>query len=361
MMCLLSVIWSEGGEEEEVIEELFECVACDKVFKSENSYISHQKTKKHLKAMEELRFALDLEDELLFNPKDGGGGPDGDGDGGGGDVDGDWKQNEQRKVDGMIAQQMAHRLNVENIESDGSTESEPADRTKNDHLIAVELEQEDIIEAVSGGHLLDDVDGVGVDKAAADRVGDGHSVTAEVEAESAGISEQEILSLLQHPEVDLEALLVSNPELTVEYLLELQDRSTAKSTKRKRRKKKQQKGRNTFDCDPDRNEVDDEEKAAEFMKQQTRFKSKRVQSEQKSMKKKKKRRRRRDKDADPGPIGPSIPQNAKQRLNGNGNVTVSAPIRSECKACRQMFGSKSKLFEHLKLFPKHALISRHQR
>merc|ERR1712154_283874 len=107
-------------------------------------------------------------------------------------------------------------------------------------------------------------------------------------------------------------------------------------------------------------EITNEQSIDDFMKQQTSFKSKRGQQrkEEKDIedaedvqKSKKKRRRRKKKDA------------AKQAKSGKqlqkSNVPTG-PIRSECKACKQWFGSKSKLFDHLKQFPQHALVSRHQ-
>eukprot|EP00042_Codosiga_hollandica_P019768 m.61999 g.61999 ORF g.61999 m.61999 type:complete len:574 (+) comp49514_c0_seq3:160-1881(+) len=53
----------DDEEEEEVLE--FECVACDKTFKSEKSWESHQKSKKHLKAVAQLKLELEAEDELF--------------------------------------------------------------------------------------------------------------------------------------------------------------------------------------------------------------------------------------------------------------------------------------------------------
>lgn len=56
--------------EEESEEEHFECVACRKTFKSENQWTAHEKSKKHVKAIQALRrklkkegVDLDLEDE----------------------------------------------------------------------------------------------------------------------------------------------------------------------------------------------------------------------------------------------------------------------------------------------------------
>lgn len=49
---------AEGGED-------FECVACRKVFRSEAAWKSHERSKKHLKEMEKLKFAMQEEDEEL--------------------------------------------------------------------------------------------------------------------------------------------------------------------------------------------------------------------------------------------------------------------------------------------------------
>lgn len=41
--------------EEEIVEEHFECVACNKTFKSERQYEAHEKSKKHQKALKDLK------------------------------------------------------------------------------------------------------------------------------------------------------------------------------------------------------------------------------------------------------------------------------------------------------------------
>ena len=45
----------EESEEDEVEEEHFECVACNKTFKSERQYEAHEKSKKHQKAVKDLK------------------------------------------------------------------------------------------------------------------------------------------------------------------------------------------------------------------------------------------------------------------------------------------------------------------
>ncbi|KAG9250133.1 meiotically up-regulated protein [Emericellopsis atlantica] len=59
-------------------EEFFECVVCDKTFKSEKQLQSHERSKKHLKAVDRLRWqmrkegtALDLEHEPIESKVDG--------------------------------------------------------------------------------------------------------------------------------------------------------------------------------------------------------------------------------------------------------------------------------------------------
>ena len=45
----------EESEEEDIEEEVFECVACNKIFKSERQYEAHEKSKKHQKALKDLK------------------------------------------------------------------------------------------------------------------------------------------------------------------------------------------------------------------------------------------------------------------------------------------------------------------
>merc|ERR1712129_181652 len=66
--------------------------------------------------------------------------------------------------------------------------------------------------------------------------------------------------------------------------------------------------------------------------------------------KKKRRRRRKDKK--------EKNENSKDGQRG-ANGTANGAIESKCKACEATFGSKTKLYDHLKLFPKHALKSQH--
>merc|ERR1712176_1561459 len=66
--------------------------------------------------------------------------------------------------------------------------------------------------------------------------------------------------------------------------------------------------------------------------------------------KKKRRRRRKDKKEknEDGFHG-------QRTGNGNANTNANGPKKSKCNACEAVFPSKTKLYDHLKLFPKHAL------
>jgi DnaJ family protein A protein 5 len=64
-------------EEEEEPQEVLECVACNKIFKSENQWEAHEKSKKHQKAVRALQHKmrkenrhLDLEDEGIGSDED---------------------------------------------------------------------------------------------------------------------------------------------------------------------------------------------------------------------------------------------------------------------------------------------------
>ena len=55
----------EGEESEESEEEHFECVVCNKMFKSEKQFAAHEKSKKHLKLLKQLRRDMHDENENL--------------------------------------------------------------------------------------------------------------------------------------------------------------------------------------------------------------------------------------------------------------------------------------------------------
>ncbi|KAF2723401.1 DnaJ-domain-containing protein [Polychaeton citri CBS 116435] len=67
----------EEEQEEEQDQEVFECVACDKIFKSEKQILAHEKSKKHQKAVQALKRKmkkddanLDLEGEVFMPHQD---------------------------------------------------------------------------------------------------------------------------------------------------------------------------------------------------------------------------------------------------------------------------------------------------
>ncbi len=47
------------------VNEHFECVVCNKIFKSENQYEAHEKSKKHIKAIQHIKKQMQQEDESL--------------------------------------------------------------------------------------------------------------------------------------------------------------------------------------------------------------------------------------------------------------------------------------------------------
>jgi DnaJ homolog subfamily A member 5 len=65
--------WAQTGDVEEAFfsepdqsdEDRYECVACAKVFKSENQYNAHEKSKKHIKAIRDLRKEMQRENKRL--------------------------------------------------------------------------------------------------------------------------------------------------------------------------------------------------------------------------------------------------------------------------------------------------------
>eukprot|EP01083_Nonionella_stella_P026267 72238_1 len=274
-------------------EELFECVVCNKIFKSENAFKSHQLSKKHLKALDQLKFQLNVENELIFAAAD-------------------CKTNDQNKLDSMIAKQIAHQEN----DTNGAIDI--------DYLMALAVEQEDIINAATD--MFDD-------------------------EQSVNITDNEIITLLEQPGIDIEALLNTYHTLTRQYVMDLKRKHNAKHGTKKRKKKK------NYDETQDRMDDEDEErtKDEEFIKtfqtfnKKSDFINKQKQKERKyetsEVKQKKRRRRRRKGSAN----GASSPQ----------KMATTAPSKSKCKACDQIFQSKTKLYHHLKSYPKHALKSQH--
>ncbi|KAK2629047.1 hypothetical protein QTJ16_002150 [Diplocarpon rosae] len=56
---------SASDSEEELDVELIECVVCDKIFKSENQYKAHEKSKKHIKAVQQLQREIRRDNDRL--------------------------------------------------------------------------------------------------------------------------------------------------------------------------------------------------------------------------------------------------------------------------------------------------------
>ena len=48
----------ENSSDEDIVQEEFECVVCNKTFKSEKQYEAHERSKKHLKAVQQLSFTM---------------------------------------------------------------------------------------------------------------------------------------------------------------------------------------------------------------------------------------------------------------------------------------------------------------
>jgi DnaJ family protein A protein 5 len=55
----------EGSDSDESIVEHIECVVCGKIFKSEKQYEAHEKSKKHIKAVQQLQREMQKENECL--------------------------------------------------------------------------------------------------------------------------------------------------------------------------------------------------------------------------------------------------------------------------------------------------------
>eukprot|EP00486_Rosalina_sp_Unknown_P007172 CAMPEP_0201573348 /NCGR_PEP_ID=MMETSP0190_2-20130828/17143_1 /ASSEMBLY_ACC=CAM_ASM_000263 /TAXON_ID=37353 /ORGANISM="Rosalina sp." /LENGTH=383 /DNA_ID=CAMNT_0048000211 /DNA_START=909 /DNA_END=2057 /DNA_ORIENTATION=+ len=361
----------EKDDNDSEAEEIFECVVCNKIFKSQNAFNTHESSKKHIKALENLKFQLELENDLIFNN----------------DKD-EMKTNEQSNVDAMIAKQLAHRQKVDNDDTNTTTtttdndeeeeESEPQTKKKADdgpidldYLIALTMEQEDIMETMD---LFDD---------------DINDKDNKSQNRSALITDSEIIALLESG-IDIESLTNTYPELTKEYIIALKQRTKArqngnnkdKKKRKNKRKNKRKKRSSSYNQDEqiiqnnddndgieeqqnDENDDgdDEEEQLDAFMNQFKSFKKKsdfinRQKNKQRSVSHndadndndnnnstKKKRRRRRNKNKD-----------THSQRNIVSSSTTS-PIKSKCKACETTFSSKNKLYDHLKQFPKHALKS----
>ncbi|KAF5113866.1 hypothetical protein DV454_003315 [Geotrichum candidum] len=56
-----SVIDSGAEDEDEEVIDLFECVVCDKTFKTRKQFVSHEQSKKHIKALQKLKYEMQKE------------------------------------------------------------------------------------------------------------------------------------------------------------------------------------------------------------------------------------------------------------------------------------------------------------
>jgi len=366
----------EKDDNDSEAEEIFECVVCNKIFKSQNAFNTHESSKKHIKALENLKFQLELENDLIFNN----------------DKD-EMKTNEQSNVDAMIAKQLAHRQKVDNDDTNTTTtttdndeeeeESEPQTKKKADdgpidldYLIALTMEQEDIMDTMD---LFED-----------DTEKDKNN-----ESHNALITDSEIIALLESG-ISIELLTDTYPTLTKEYIIALQQRTKERQNgnnnfsgnrrdrkKRNKRKKKKKKRSSSYNMDNDdddientesieidnidmnenENDNEDDGNLDEFMNQFKSFKKKSdfinrqkkertvshndMDNNDDNTKKKRRRRRNKNKDA----------QNQRNIVSSPQSTTN--PVKSKCKACETTFPSKNKLYDHLRQFPKHALKSQH--
>merc|ERR1712228_954238 len=184
----------KDNDYEEVIEELFECVVCNKIFKSQNAFNTHESSKKHIKELENLKFQLNIENELLFNGND----------------DNELKVNDQNNVDQMIAKQIAHQQNVDNDDNEDGSDKQNNDKPLNlDYLLALTMEQEDIIN--SADLFDDDMDNNNDDDIESNR--------------NALITDSEIIALLEQPGIDIDALINTYPSLTRQYIITLKNKT----------------------------------------------------------------------------------------------------------------------------------------
>eukprot|EP00484_Ammonia_sp_Unknown_P021216 CAMPEP_0197038830 /NCGR_PEP_ID=MMETSP1384-20130603/15715_1 /TAXON_ID=29189 /ORGANISM="Ammonia sp." /LENGTH=666 /DNA_ID=CAMNT_0042469325 /DNA_START=141 /DNA_END=2141 /DNA_ORIENTATION=- len=365
---------------EECEQSVYECVVCNKVFKSENAFTAHEASRKHLKALEHLKFQLQMEHDLIFEAND----SNDDEEQVKASKD-ELKVNEQSKLDAMIAKQMAHQQNVENEEEEeeevededeeeyeedeNEEESNAATKKKKkkeetedehvdlDYLIAVSMEQEDIINAL--------------DTSQSDEATKEKSEKKPI----VSLTDSEIIALLESG-IDIESLVNTYPSLTKQYIIDLQSKTKARRGDKKWKKQnKKRKKRRNVDFEPERHNepkehnqapAEEEEKLNEFISKLTTFHDKKTDYMQKQKQrneandgstaneenvpaKKKRRRRKKAKEA----------QNQRNMNVGMKNSPNTAPKASHCKACDQTFGSKTKLYAHLKEYPQHALKSNH--
>ncbi|KAJ4347680.1 hypothetical protein N0V95_005223 [Ascochyta clinopodiicola] len=120
--------------EEEIVEEHFECVACNKTFKSERQYEAHEKSKKHQKALKDLKRKmqkdnahLDLDDygvsSGIITPAEDGGDEDA--------ADSDAVPATNESIDDITAK--AENLELDETDIDAEKESESKRPSSTNH------------------------------------------------------------------------------------------------------------------------------------------------------------------------------------------------------------------------------------
>lgn len=115
----------EGGfsSESEEEEHEYECVVCDKIFKSEAQFNVHEKSKKHLKLLKEMKRDMEIEDDRL-----------------GLETNADGSPQEQVKVEPPEEEPAGHALGTADTEA-SEVEQPDANGERHDHPV-VEPEQE---------------------------------------------------------------------------------------------------------------------------------------------------------------------------------------------------------------------------
>jgi DnaJ family protein A protein 5 len=52
-------------DDDDIVRKIYECVACNKQFKSKNAYTAHEKNKKHIAAVEQLKREMEMEEQAF--------------------------------------------------------------------------------------------------------------------------------------------------------------------------------------------------------------------------------------------------------------------------------------------------------
>merc|ERR1712129_478175 len=234
-----------------------------------------------------------------------------------------------------------------NAQQSEEQESETHGELDFDYLLALSVEQEDIIK-----NAVDMFDS---------------SKSTDSNAQNVLISDAEIVALLEQPGIDCDALLNTYPSLTRQYVLDLIRKQKTRKNENKfhkkwKKKKNKQRKKQQKQLDDEMEQVDADTNTKEevddnldaFMQKFKTFNKKSdfinkqkqrndvEQTAENGLKKKKRRRRRKDKNS---------PQNV-QRSNKQSPANKSSPpsSTSSCNACNKECGSKNKLFDHLKQF-----------